>query len=439
MERSTQKGVSPIAIIGTLFFIFGFVTWLNSVLIPYLEIACELNKFQSYFVTFAFYMAYLVMAPLSTITLKYFGFKNGMAIGLLIMAIGALLFIPAAMSRTYALFLTGLFIMGSGLAILQTASNPYITVVGPIESAVKRMSIMGICNKLAGALAPIILGLFLKLDDTDKLIEQLGELSDETKAVELNEMAARVIPPYIAIVAVLVLLAFLIFKSGLPAIDADKDGNGVAASSVRPRKSIFGYPHVMLGVFTLFLYVGVEVMAGDTIISYGLAQGIPFTTAKLFTTGTLAAMVVGYIIGTFAIPRYISQQNTLKVSAILGLLFTVAAITTDGYISVTFIAMLGLANSLMWPAIWPLTLEGLGRHTKAASSLLIMGISGGAIIPLIYGGIIDYRISLDVAEGMDKEIATASAAQQAYMIMIPCYLVIYYYAAAGHRLGRVIR
>ena len=214
MERSTQKGVSPIAIIGTLFFIFGFVTWLNSVLIPYLEIACELNKFQSYFVTFAFYMAYLVMAPLSTITLKYFGFKNGMAIGLLIMAIGALLFIPAAMSRTYALFLTGLFIMGSGLAILQTASNPYITVVGPIESAVKRMSIMGICNKLAGALAPIILGLFLKLDDTDKLIEQLGELSDETKAVELNEMAARVIPPYIAIVAVLVLLAFLIFKSG---------------------------------------------------------------------------------------------------------------------------------------------------------------------------------------------------------------------------------
>lgn len=436
MERSTQKGVSPIAIIGALFFIFGFVTWLNSVLIPYLEIACELNKFQSYFVTFAFYMAYLVMAPLSTITLKYFGFKNGMAIGLLIMAIGASLFIPAAMSRTYALFLTGLFIMGSGLAILQTASNPYVTVVGPIESAVKRMSIMGICNKLAGALAPIILGLFLKLDDTDKLVQQLGELSDEAKAVELNEMAMRVIPPYIAIVAVLVLLAFLIFRSGLPAIDTNEDKSGVAVSTVRHRKSVFEYPHVMLGVFTLFFYVGVEVMAGDTIISYGLAQGIPFTTAKLFTAGTLAAMVAGYIIGTFAVPRYISQQNALKISTVLGLLFTVAAISTNGYISVTFIAMLGLANSLMWPAIWPLTLEGLGRHTKAASSLLIMGISGGAIIPLVYGGIIDHRIGLAVVEGIDKEMATASAAQQAYLIMIPCYLVIYYYAAAGHQLGR---
>jgi FHS family L-fucose permease-like MFS transporter len=234
---------------------------------------------------------------------------------------------------------------------------------------------------------------------------------------------------------VLVLLAFLIFRSDLPAID--KDESDVAVPTVRHRKSVFEYPHVMLGVFTLFLYVGVEVMAGDTIISYGLAQGIPFTTAKLFTTGTLVAMVAGYIVGTFAIPRYISQQNTLKISAILGLVFTVAAISTHGYISVTFIAMLGLANSLMWPAIWPLTLEGLGRHTKAASSLLIMGISGGAIIPLIYGGIIDYRISLAVAEGMNKEMATASASQQAYLIMIPCYLMIYYYAAAGHRLGRV--
>jgi len=418
-----------------LFFIFGFVTWLNSVLIPYLEIACELNKFQSYFVTFAFYMAYLVMAPLSTATLRRFGFKNGMAVGLLIMAFGALLFIPAAYSRTYFLFLAGLFIMGSGLAILQTASNPYVTIVGPIESAVKRMSIMGICNKLAGALAPIILGLFLQLDDTDHLLARINSLSATAKAAALDEMAMRVVPPYTGIIILLLVLAYLIFKSGLPEIDPDADGDQPADQSAG-KGSVFQFPHVLLGVFTLFLYVGVEVMAGDTIISYGLSQGIPFTTAKLFTTGTLVAMVVGYIIGTFAVPRYINQQNTLKVSAILGVILTLSAVFTPGYLSVGSVVLLGLANSLMWPAIWPLTLTGLGRYTKAASSLLIMGISGGAIIPLIYGAIIDLQVERYMSEGMVSSQATAHAAQLAYLIMLPCYLVIFYYGHKGHRLGR---
>src|SRR5690606_18437192 len=433
-----KRSINPIAIIGALFFIFGFVTWLNSVLIPYLEIACELNKFQSYFVTFAFYMAYLVMAPLSTATLRRFGFKNGMGVGLLIMAFGALLFIPAAFSRTYFLFLTGLFIMGSGLAILQTASNPYITIVGPIESAVKRMSIMGICNKLAGALAPIMLGLFLKLDDTDHLLARINSLSASAKAAALDEMAMRVIPPYIAIIVVLLVLAYLIFKSGLPEIDTNAEDDHSAVQAIG-KKSVFQFPHVILGVFTLFLYVGVEVMAGDTIISYGLSQGIPFATAKFFTTGTLVAMVIGYIIGTFAVPRYISQQNVLKVSALLGLALTISAVFTDGYVSVGSVALLGLANSLMWPAIWPLTLAGLGRYTKAASSLLIMGISGGAIIPLIYGAIIDHQVRQFVSAGVAKVMATADASQQAYLIMLPCYLVIFYYAVKGHRLGRATK
>jgi len=430
-----KRNISPIAIIGALFFIFGFITWLNSVLIPYLEIACELNKFQSYFVTFAFYMAYLVMAPLSAATLRRFGFKNGMGVGLLIMAFGALLFIPAAFSRMYFLFLTGLFVMGSGLAILQTASNPYITIVGPIESAVKRMSIMGICNKLAGALAPIILGLFLKLDDTDHLLARINSLSATAKATALDEMAMRVIPPYIAIIVVLLVLAYLIFKSGLPEIDTNAD-NHTTVQAVG-KKSVFQFPHVILGVFTLFLYVGVEVMAGDTIISYGLSQGVPFATAKLFTTGTLVAMVVGYIIGTFAVPRYISQENVLKVSALLGIGLTISVVSTEGYLSVGSVALLGLANSLMWPAIWPLTLAGLGRYTKAASSLLIMGISGGALIPLIYGAIIDHQVQQSMSAGVAKVMATANASQQAYLIMLPCYFVIFYYAIKGHRLGRV--
>jgi len=413
-----KKGIDPIVIIGALFFIFGFVTWLNSLLIPYLEIACELTIFQSYFVTFAFYIAYLVMAPVSARTLKIFGFKNGMSVALIVMAVGALLFIPAAMTRTYGLFLLGLFIMGSGLAILQTASNPYITIVGPPESAAKRISIMGICNKLAGAVAPIILGLFLRLDKADALKSEVANMSVSDKTFALDEMALHVIPPYIGIIVVLLILAFWVYKSGLPEVDTDEEDEELAATNSE-KHSVFDFPHVILGVITLFLYVGVEVMAGDTVIKYGSSQGISLSIAKYFATGTMVAMVVGYIIGIIAIPKYIKQENALRLCAILGVVFVLGAIFTDGYVSVAFIALLGLANSLMWPAIWPLALAGVGRFTKAASSLLVMGIAGGAVIPLLYGALADYWNP-----------------QSAYWIMVPCYLFIFYYAVAGHNVGR---
>lgn len=410
--------VSPIVIIGALFFIFGFVTWLNSLLIPYLEIACELTKFQSFFVTFAFYIAYLVMAPISTRVLNIFGFKNGMSVALIVMAVGAVLFIPAALSRTYELFLLGLFIMGSGLAILQTASNPYITIVGPPESAAKRISIMGICNKLAGAAAPIILGLFLHLDKADALNSEIVGMSQAVKNAALDEMAHRVITPYIGIIAVLLLLALWVYKSGLPEVDTNEEDESVALSNER-KHSVFDFPHVLLGVFTLFLYVGVEVVAGDSIISYGASQGIPLSTAKYFATGTMIAMVLGYIIGIISIPKYIKQENALRLCAISGILFSVLAIFTSGYISLAFIALLGLSNSLMWPAIWPLALAGVGRFTKAASSLLVMGIAGGAIIPLVYGALADHWNP-----------------QDAYWMMVPCYLFILFYATTGHNIGR---
>lgn len=407
-----------IIIIGALFFIFGFVTWLNSLLIPYLEIACELTTFQSFFVTFAFYIAYVVMAPVSTKTLNLFGFKKGMSVALIIMAVGALLFIPAAISRTYVLFLVGLFVMGSGLAILQTASNPYITIVGPAESAAKRISIMGICNKLAGAIAPILIGFFLQLDKADELQSEIASLSDAARNAELNEMALRVIPPYIGIIIVLLLLALWVYKSSLPEVDTDEEDEALSSTNVG-KKSVFDFPHVILGVMTLFLYVGVEVIAADSIISYGSSQGIPLATAKYFATGTMIAMVIGYIIGIFTIPKYIRQENALRVSAILGIIFSLIAIFTSGYVSLGFIALLGLANALMWPAIWPMALADVGRFTKAASSLLVMGIAGGAIVPLIYGALADVW-----------------DAQTAYWVMIPCYLFILYYATSGYKIRR---
>jgi FHS family L-fucose permease-like MFS transporter len=416
-QPERKAGLSPIAIIGSLFFVFGFVTWLNSVLIPYLKIACELNNFESYLVAFAFYIAYLVMAIPSAKVLKVTGFKKGMATGLAVMAVGALIFIPAAMSRTYVLFLLGLFVQGTGLAVLQTASNPYITIIGPRESAAKRISIMGICNKVAGAIAPIVLGA-ITLKNADSLVSRLQTMNPAQKALELDALASRVILPYILIIAVLLLLAFFTYKSGLPEIDTDKEDETVAAANTR-KTSIFQFPHLLLGVVTLFLYVGAEVMAGDTIISYGASQGIALSTAKFFTTCTLVAMIIGYVIGIICIPKYFTQDNALKVSAILGLVFSIAAIFSHGYISVLFIALLGLANSLMWPAIWPLAIADLGRFTKVGSSLLIMAIAGGALIPLLYG-----------------RLADVFNPQQAYWILVPCYLFIAYYAIKGHKIRR---
>lgn len=407
---------SEIVIIGILFFIFGFVTWLNSTLIPYLQIACQLETSQAVLVTFAFYISYAVMAFPSSWVLKKTGFKNGMMWGLILMAIGALIFIPAAETRTYGLFLTGLFVIGTGLALLQTASNPYITILGPIESAAKRISVMGICNKGAGALAPLVMGAFL-LKDSDAIVEKLKTLNPAQKAVELDALASRVIVPYIIIAAVLIALAVFIYFSSLPEVKAE--GEDVKQNETNgDGQTIFSFPYLWIGFVTLFLYVGVEVMAGDIIQVYGKAIGISLDIAKHFTTYTMIGMLIGYLIGIVTIPKYISQTTALKGSAILGIIFTLLAIFTSGYTSVLFIALLGLANALVWPAIWPLTIHGLGRFTKAGSALLIIGIAGGAVLPKIWA-------SLGEKIGF----------QQAFWIMVPCYLFILYFAAYGHKVS----
>jgi len=331
------------------------------------------------------------------------------------MAIGAVIFIPAAQTRTYGLFLTGLFVIGTGLALLQTASNPYITILGPIESAAKRISVMGICNKGAGALAPLIMGAFL-LKDSDALVEKLKTLNAAEKAIELDALASRVIVPYIIIAAVLTALAVFIYFSSLPEVKAEGEEEKNVHSG--DGQTIFSFPYLWIGFVTLFLYVGVEVMAGDIIQVYGKAIGISLDIAKHFTTYTMIGMLIGYLIGIVTIPKYISQTTALKGSAILGLIFTLLAIFTSGYYSVLFIALLGLANALVWPAIWPLAIHGLGRFTKAGSALLIIGISGGAVLPKIWA-------SLGENVGF----------QQAFWIMIPCYLFILYFAAYGHKVG----
>lgn len=415
-----------ITIIGILFFVFGFVTWLNATLIPFLKTACELNYFQALFVAFATYIAYFFMAIPASWVLQKTGFKNGISLGLLVMALGALIFIPAATSRNYALFLTGLFVQGLGLAVLQTAANPYITILGPIESAAKRISIMGICNKVAGMLSPVILAALVLtgVDELNAHLETVTDIAERTSL--LNELAGRVIKPYIVMAVVLAGLAMMIRFSNLPEVEAEDDDTA-DDSTKTVKTSIFQFPHLLLGALTLFMYVGVEVIAGDTIIAYGQSLGIETAKAKFFTSFTLGAMVAGYLIGTITIPRYLKQETALKICAVLGIFFALGAILTPAFhadseaskfISVLFIALLGLANSLIWPAVWPLALKKLGRFTKIGSALLIMGIAGGAIMPLAYGGLAD-----------------VINPQQAYWVLIPCYLFILFYSIKGHKIG----
>ncbi len=420
MDDRKNNYLIPIIIIGFLFFIFGFVTWLNATLIPYLRIACELTVFESFWVTFAFYISYFVMALPSSYVLKKTGFKNGMSVGLITMAVGALVFIPAAMTRTYGMFLTGLFIQGTGLAILQTASNPYVTILGPIESAAKRISIMGVANKFAGILSPVILGAIL-LEGADELTAQIEDMNAFSRMVVLDDLAMKVINPYIVMAIVLVFLAGLVRFSSLPDIEGeDEQGDGSEAG----RTSIWQYPYLLLGVISIFLYVGVEVVAVDTLIGYGNTLGFEFSEAKFFASFTLGGMIVGYFVGIFTIPKYISQAKALQIFAILGVIFTVIASMTDGYTSILMIAALGFANSIMWPAIWPLAIGGLGKFIKIGSALLIMGIAGGALLPLLYG----YLAGLE-----------SVGPSQAYWIMAPCYLFILFFATSGHKIGKRVK
>ncbi|OFX89077.1 MAG: glucose/galactose MFS transporter [Bacteroidetes bacterium GWF2_33_16] len=419
MNSTNKQYITSMIIIGVLFFLFGFITWLNGILIPYLKIACELNNLQSLMVASSFYIAYFVMAIPSGWVLNKTGFKNGMMVGLWIMAIGALIFIPAALTRSYPIFLIGLFILGTGLTVLQTSSNPYITIIGPVETAASRISIMGICNKIAGALAPLILAYFI-LSDGDSFVNSLASMSLAEKNAALDALAARAIAPYSVIAISLFLLGIMMRFSPLPEIEREENTETDNSSNNNEVKSIFQLPHLWMGVIALFFYVGAEVIAGDTIIRYGMLLGIDIAVAKAFTSYTLVAMVVGYIlIGLVLIPKVISQRTALILSALLGITFTLAAIFTSGTTSVFFIVMLGFANAIVWPAIWPLAIHNTGKHIKTASSLLIMAIAGGATLPLVWGAMADYF---------------ANSPQNAYWICVPCYLMIFYFGMWGYKL-----
>ncbi|MDO5980242.1 sugar MFS transporter [Flavivirga spongiicola] len=431
MTQTKNSNTKAIAIIAGLFAIFGFVTWINGTLIPFMKTINELTEAQSYLVASASYISFVVMALPASYLLNKVGYKKGMSIGLIIMAIGALVFIPAAEARTYWIFLTGIFIQGIGMTILQTAANPYITILGPIESGAKRIAIMGICNKGAGVIANIIFGALL-LKGIDEVQDKLATATDAEKETMLNSMADSVFMPYVIMAIVLFIFGLLIRKAPLPQVDADETEEVKEGSNTKT--SIFQFPHLWLGVLTLFVYVGAEVIAGDSIIAYGLSLGFPAEYAKFFTPFTLIAMISMYILGVILIPKYLKQGTALKISAALGIIFSICILSTTGFTSVVFVAALGIANALVWPAVWPLTLDGLGKFTKTASALLIMAISGGAIIPPLYGRLVDSGKEELIASGVEQAEALATASTSSYWILIPCYAIILLFAVWGHKM-----
>lgn len=421
----------PMIIIGILFFIFGFVTWLNGALIPFLQIVCELNEFQALFVTFAFYIAYTVMAIPMSFLLDFLGYKKGMLAGLLIMAVGAILFIPAAQSAWYPLFLLALFTLGTGLTILQTASNPYIVCIGPRESAAMRISFMGIVNKAAGIVVPMVFFTLVLSDIEQFSADALALLPTEDKLLQLNELSNRLVMPYIYMTGALLLLAVFIWFSPLPELDLeqadDAGGRNAVVAALR-------HPQLVLGVLALFCYVGVEVIAGDTIGLFGKQLGV--ANFGVLTSYTMSFMVLGYILGIILIPRWLSQEKALLISALTGILFSIGVLFASAESTaladilfgwsgipvvpdtVLFVALLGLANALVWPSVWPLALSGLGKLTAIGSAMLVMGIAGGAILPLTYGYLAEY----------------SGNSQLAYWLLLPCYIFILFYALKGHKI-----
>jgi len=422
-NKSTTIGI---AIIGIVFFVIGFVSWVNSILIPYFKIACELTHFQSYFVTFAFYIAYLFMSIPVAFLLEKVGYKKGMTYGFYCLAFGALLFVPAALLRTYGVFLTGLFAMGTGLAVLQAAANPYITIVGPIESAAKRMSIMGVCNKFAGIISPLVFAAVVlgSSQSTLELVES-GMLSGLEKEAALKELLHGVILPYAVLSLLLLGVGIFIKHSPLPDVNPEDDEQTSESNGCK-RTSVLQFPYLVLGVLALFIHVGTQVVAIDTIISYAGSMGIGLLEAKFFPSYTLGATILGYLLGITLIPKVISQKNALIICTIIGLALSIGIVCCDAEmtlmghkanVSIWLLASLGFPNSLIYAGIWPHAIRGLGRFTKIGSSLLVMALCGNAIMPLIY-----------------SSIAERTSLRFGYIILIPCFLYLIFYALYGYKI-----
>ena len=322
-----------------------------------------------------------------------------MALSFLIFAVAFILFVLSAKLENFILFLIASFVSGAANAYLQASVNPYITILGPIESAAKRMSIMGICNKLAWPVAPLFFALVV---------------ADQT-----NVQTSDLYLPFYIIIGVFLLLGIISLMAPLPEVKAagedESEDEAEACPYAASKTSVFQFPHLLLGCLALFLYVGVETVSLGTLVDYAKELGLE--GAANYAWIAPIGIVIGYICGIIFIPKYLSQATALKICSILAIIGSLLVVLTPSHISIYFISFMALGCSLMWPALWPLAMADLGKFTKAGSSLLIMAMFGGAVIPTLYGWL--------------KDVATP---QQAYWLCLPCFLFILYYGVAGYKI-----
>jgi len=414
MPKINNKFLFPLIIIGIAFFVIGFGVGINGIMVPILEETFNLSKGMSYLVLTATFSAFLIFGGPSGLVIKKIGYKKSLILSLAIMSLGMLLFIPSAkmgssMSGFY-MFLVAAFIGGMGNTLLQTTINPYVTICGPIEKAAQRLCAMGVMNQSAWYLGPIFLSLFIDVKQPD--------------------IANAAIPFGIA-AGIIALFALSMAFITLPEITAEgenetaDDLNDEAVIAINKKTSVWQIPHLILGTIALFLYVGVETLPMASVIDFAKTMGL--NNPEQYSAFGPLGMITGYIISIFVL-QWIPQNRAMILFLLIALTSSILLVTLPAKIAIYFLSGLGFAHSIMWGSIWAITIDKLGKFTKSGASMLVVAIVGGAVVPLVFGFILDAIIPAG-------QTATAGDFQKAYWLFIPCYLFILYYAVAGHKVG----
>ncbi len=415
MQNEKQKYIVPFILITSLFFMWGIANNLNGILIPHLRKALQLSNMQSTFVDTAVYLAYFLMAIPAGIILKKFGYKKGIILGLLIFAAGALLFLPAADNRAYVVFLLGLFILGCGLTLLETAANPYATRLGDTEGATARLNLAQSFNGLAVFVAPIIGTLFI-LSGKEYSKDQMLAMPEVDKIAYLTGEAASVKMPYLILAGFLILLAIIFFFIDLPELEEK--------TTVQSKGGIFDtlkYSHVKWAVIAQLFYVGAQVCVTSFFVRMAIAgAGVDEKTAGYYLGVYGLLFMIGRFAGT-AIMRFVEPAKLLSIYAVVSILLSSIAIFTEGKFVVLALGGLGFFMSIMFPTIFSLGIVGLKEETKPASSLIVMAIIGGAVFPVIMGRIIDN---------------SGDNIQAGYIVPLVCYFFVLYFGLVGHKVQK---
>lgn len=399
-DNTIQSYLFPLTFVGLMFFVIGFALGINSYLVPLLTNALNISSGESYWVVAVTFSAFLIFGYPASVVIARIGYKKTMALSFVIFAIGFYIFIPSSDRGSFPLFLLASFLSGVGNTFLQAAVNPYITILGPMESAAKRISIMGICNKLAWPVSPIFLA---------------AVIGKEVEQVQLSDIKL----PFLLIIGIFLFLGIIVLLIPLPEVKAkgeDEQDKGECPYAAG-KSSIWQFPHLILGCLALFLYVGVETLALSTTLDYATNLGV--NDPQNYVIYPSIGLVIGYVCGILFIPKYLSQEKALKICSWIAVTGALLVVLTPEGISIWCITLIAMSCSLMWPALWPLAMADLGHFTKKGSSLLVISIVGGAVIPLLFGLLKD-----------------TIGNQNAYCLFLPCFLYILYYATYGYKIRK---